>query len=173
MKNQVSKKRMFKSLQTARTKRFYEGVVISLILISTPFLFYLYRLAPGDSVVWETSLFTLSSGGFITVQSFVWALFTKLTLVIITSLFFLTNNRYWKPAILVPLTMFLYQLSGVLNTQLDYIDNYDFWKSLPITIPIIIIHVILAKKLNSKANLLNLNDQLDEEIRQTIQENNE
>lgn len=143
--------------QTDRKKELLKGVVIILILISTPFLFYIYTFAPFDSKEWDTVFGRIGSGGFDNVKSFLHALFTKITFVILTTIWFLSSKNWWKYAILVPLTMFLFQLSGVVNYQLQFIDEYDFWYSLPFILPIlfflILLSVILSKKKSSKKSL--------------------
>lgn len=140
------------------------GIGIILILVSIPYLFYFYKYAPNEGV-WETNYFTISSGGFRTVKGFVHALFTKIIFFISFSIWFLTCRHWWKYAILVPLTLFLFQLSGVLNQQLDYIDEYDFWYSLPIVIPIIILILFLSRKLKFYIEAIDLKDKIEAEIK--------
>ena len=137
---------------------------ITILLILSPFLFYLYRLAPQNSEMWETSLFTINSGGFSSVQSFIHALFTKFLFVLLLSIWFLTAKYWWKFAILVPLTMFLFQLSGVLNQKIQYIDEYDFWYSLPIVIPLIALLFWFSRKLRFYTTALDIRAQIDKEL---------
>lgn len=100
-------------------------------------MFYIYKFAPSDSKEWDTIFGTLKANAFGSMQTYMHALFTKVTFVMLTGLWFLTSNNWWKYAILVPFTMFLFQLSGVINFQLQFIDEYDFWYSLPFIAPII------------------------------------
>lgn len=153
-----------KSRQTGRKKRLIIGGVIAFLLAITPFLFYLYKYAPDNSKIWETALFTIESKGFSNAQTYIHALFTKITFVIITSLWFLTSKDWWKWAILIPLTMFLFQLLGVINYQEKYIDNFDFWYSLPIIMPIIVFLVWISRELNKIIGDLDLREEIEEEL---------
>lgn len=136
-----------------------------LILIATPFLFYLYRLAPADSKEWDTIFGTFSSGGFNNVQSYFYTLFTKLTFVLLTGIWYLTSRNWWKYAILVPFTMFLFQLSGVINYNIQYIDEYDFWYSLPVIIPIVVFLIFISYLIGKRPSQSDLlKKQVDEEI---------
>lgn len=140
-------------------------MLLILILIATPFLFYLYRLAPSDSTEWDTLFGTINSGGFNNVQSYIYTLFTKLSFVILTGLWFLTSKNWWKYAILVPFTMFLFQLSGVINYNIQYIDEYDFWYSLPVIIPIVVFIIYLSYLIGKRSSESeSLKKQVDEEI---------
>ncbi len=133
-------------------------------------MFYLYKYAPSDSKTWDIGFMTLESGGFRSVQSFVHALFTKITFLILTTLFYFTARYWWRYFILVPFTMFLFQLSGVLNYKIQYIDEYDFWYSLPIVIPVLVIMFFLGRKLHFYTATLDLKDEIDKELEQIKQE---
>ncbi|MCW5521078.1 hypothetical protein J1N09_14605 [Aureitalea sp. L0-47] len=142
------------------------GVLLTLILVSTPFLFYLYRIVPSDTAEWDTLFGTVRTNGFNTVQGYIYTLFTKLTFVLLTAIWFVTSRNWWKYAILVPLTMFLFQLSGVINQNIQYIDEYDFWYSLPVILPIIFFLIYISYRLGKRraAEAEALKEQVDEEI---------
>lgn len=159
-----SKKTNTKSRLTGRKRRLIIGGVIALLLAITPFLFYLYKYAPDNSKIWKTAIFTFETKSFSNAQNFIHALFTKITFVIITSLWFITSKHWWKWAILIPLTMFLFQLLSVINYQEDYFDDFDFWYSLVIIMPIIVFLVWISNELNKIIGDLDLKDEIEEEL---------
>ena len=151
--------------QTDKKTSFKIGVAISILLIATPFLFYIYKIAPADSKEWETIFGTIESGRFKGVQTFLHALFTKLTFVLLTLIWFLTSNNWWKYAILVPLTMFLFQLFGVISYKLIYMDDFDFWYSLPFIVPILVFLIYISLRISNKSDRsLELKNDVKEEI---------
>lgn len=151
--------------QTDKKRSIFIGVLLSMVLTATPFLFYIYQFAPADSTQWETSFGTIKASGFNSVQSFLHALFTKATFVLLLGIWFLTARNWWKYAILIPLTMFLFQFIGVLNVELEYIDEYDFWYSLPIIIPILLFLIFISIRLSTKQDIsASLKDEVDHEI---------
>jgi len=151
---------------TDRRKRLIVGGVIALLLAITPFLFYLYRHAPEDSNVWKTHFFTIESKGFLNVQYYAHALFTKITLVFITGLWFVTSRHWWRWAILVPFVMFLFQLIGVVNQNITYIDEFDFWYALPIIIPTVLTLIWIGHELKKTIGDIDLREELEEELEQ-------
>ena len=151
--------------QTDRKNIFIIGVLISIVLIATPFLFYLYRLAPTDTKEWDTMLGTIQSGGYKNVSFFFHSLFTKFTFVLLTGIWFLTSKNWWKYSILVPFTMFLFQLSGVINHKAQFIDEYDFWYSLPLILPIVLFLIYISYRLGKSVSSKALKKQMDEEIK--------
>lgn len=153
-----------KSHLTDRKKRLISGGVIAIILAITPFLFYLYKYAPADSKIWETSIFTINSKGFGSAQGYVHALFTKITFVLITGLWFITSKHWWRWAILVPFMMFLFQLLGVVNYNVKFIDEFNFWLSLPIVIPTVLTTIWIGQEINKTIGDLDLREELEEEL---------
>lgn len=166
MTNNKSTKTKLKFQTTDKKKSsIVSGVLLILILIATPFLFYLYRIVPSEVTEWDTMLGTITTSGFNTVQGFIYTLFTKITFVILTGIWFLTSKNWWKYAILVPFSMFLFQLSGVINQDIQYIDEYDFWYSLPVVLPILFFLIYISIRLNKRSKeQYNLKDEVDEEI---------
>jgi hypothetical protein len=80
--------------QTDRKTTFISGVLLSLILIATPFLFYIYKYAPAENgATWETIFGTVEAGNFGNVQSYMHALFTKVTFLLITAIWFVTSRN--------------------------------------------------------------------------------
>ncbi len=135
-----------------------------MVLVASPFLFYLYQFAPKNSKVWKIGFLTIYSGGFESVLSFLHAFFTKFLFVLLTSIWFLTCSHWWKYAILIPFSMFLFQLSGVLNYQIQFIDQYDFWYSLPLVLPIVIGLIWWSARLYIHSKLLDLRSQIENEL---------
>ncbi len=164
MKDKLTKKTTKSQKVLGRKKRLIIGGVIALLLAMTPFLFYLYKYAPNNSKTWETFLFTIETKSFSNAQNFIHALFTKITFVVVTTLWFITAKHWWKWAILIPLIMFLFQLLTVINYQTSYIDEFDFWYSLTIIIPIIVFLIWISNELNKTIGDLDLKDEIEEEL---------
>ena len=169
--NNKSTKTNTRFRQTDRKRSIISGVFVSILLTATPFLFYIYTFAPNEGKEWETVFGTIEANGFNHVKSFVHAVFTKFTFILLTTIWFLTSKNWWKFAILVPLIMFLFQFLGVLNYELEYIDEFDFWYSLPIILPIlfflIYISLIISK---NESNSSDLKTEVDHKIKEMLSE---
>jgi hypothetical protein len=151
--------------QTDRKKSLLTGVFLSLLIIATPFLFYIYKYAP-DATEWDTIFGTIRASGFSNVQTYMHAVFTKFTFILLTTIWFLTSKNWWKYAILVPLVMFLFQFIGVLNYELQYIDEVDFWYSLPIILPILIFLIYISYRISKNESYSSdLMTEVDDEIK--------
>lgn len=159
-----------RSHQTDKKQSYINGVLLTIFLVTTPFLFYFYKFAPKGEEEWKTIFGTITSGGFDNIQIYLHALVTKLTFVLLTGIWFLTSKNWWRYAILIPFTMFLFQLSGVINFKISYIDEFDFWYSLPIIIPILVllIYVSYIARKKSINNEDELKKEVDDEIKKLL-----
>ncbi|TSE08754.1 hypothetical protein [Aquimarina algiphila] len=156
---------------TDKKTKLISGVIVIIVLAMTPLLFYLYKIVPKGTTSWQFLTFTMETKGFRSVQIFIHAFFTKFTFVLSFSVWFLTCKHWWKWVLLIPLTMFLFQLTGVVNQNIEYIDEYDFWYSLPVTIPVLVFLIILRNRLKFYNDALDLKEQLDKEILELKKEN--
>lgn len=96
------------------------------------------------------------------------ALFTKIIFVLLTGIWFLTSQNWWKYAILIPFTTFLFQLSGVVNYKMRYIDEFDFWYSLPVVLPILFFLVYISYIVSKNSSEDELKHDVDREIRRIL-----
>lgn len=151
-------------LSTVRSRKFIYGLILGTLIVLSPYLFYLYRLPPPETQVWETTFFTIKAGPFYDVSYYLHALFTKIALVFFTSIAFLYIERWWKWSLLVPIVMFLYQLLSVINQNWIIFDEYSLYQSLKITIPLIAILIYFTLKLNNKKEKLDLLDMINQEV---------
>ena len=148
-------------------KLLYRDIVICLSIILLPILFYLYKLVP-ESQNAVILGFELSTTHYADIQAFFWAISTKLLTLIAFCLWFLTCNHWWKFSLLVPTTIELYKLIGVLNDNQRFLDEFEFLTSLPFTIPLILILAFLSRKLNYYSLTDSMNSKIELDMNETL-----
>ncbi|WP_452230238.1 hypothetical protein [Lacinutrix sp. MEBiC02404] len=148
-----------------------KDVFIAIIIAALPFLFYLYRLAP-DTAVWETQWFTLNSGEWESAHFYLWLIATKLIVAISLCIWFVTCKHWWHYVLLVPLIIELFKFSSVFNSNASVIDEIEYLYSLPFTIPVVILVILVSKKINYYSKYLDLNNEMNAEIESLLVELN-
>lgn len=93
----------------ARSKFLLTGSILTLCIAFSPYLFYLYEIFPSGPV-WETSYFTYESKYYEDVTTAAWTFLGKLTPLFLLLIWFFTCKHWWYHSILVPITMYGYQL---------------------------------------------------------------
>jgi len=101
------------------------GSVVALSIALSPYLFYIYEIFPSGPV-WETSFFRYESLYFENVLTAAWTYLGKIVPLYLLLLWFLTCKHWWYHVILIPISMYLYQLIVVVYDDVylrtDYID---------------------------------------------------
>ncbi len=94
-------------------KQVIGGTIVFLIILLTPFLFYIYKSFP-NSQVWKTSFFEWHTN-FNTWFDYAWLLFGKIIPIVLLLVWFFTCKHWWYWAILAPLGMYIFQLWGIVE----------------------------------------------------------
>lgn len=107
---------------------------------------------------------SLTKLGFQSLQFLSWLLLLKIQIILILGIWFLTSSHWWKIAIIIPLTIEIFKLSEIFNSNVSIIDEKDFLTSLPFTIPIILSFIYLFRKLFYFKFILKINSEIENEI---------
>lgn len=100
------------------------GSIVAVILAITPYFFYTYEILP-EGKVWENFLFTYESNYYQRVIASAWTIFGKFIPFYLMVIWFLTCKHWWYHCILIPTSMYGYQLAQALNDDLLFMDKGD------------------------------------------------
>ena len=96
-----------------QSKFLLTGSIIAIFIAFSPYLFYLYEIFPSGKV-WENSFFTYESNYFENVLTAAWTYLGKITPLFLLLIWFFTCKHWWYHSILVPITMYGYQLISTI-----------------------------------------------------------
>ncbi|MFK5982722.1 MAG: hypothetical protein QM499_07405 [Flavobacteriaceae bacterium] len=131
-------------LQDKGKKSLVLGGIIVLLIAISPFLFYTYKSLPNNTQVWETFIFSTTTSYF-SVNAFGWFLVGKIIPIYLLLLWFFTCKHWWHWIILVPITMYIFQLWGIINQSKEF-DEVELIYLLPLMMVVIpAVYVIRAK----------------------------
>ena len=115
-------KEKLKSQDKGKSKSIILGSIIATILAISPFLFTVYESVP-DTIRWNTFLFEYYSPYYESARTMAWTLTTKIVPLMFLTLWFFTNRHWWYHALLVPMTMYVYQMIIILNDDMQFADT--------------------------------------------------
>ncbi len=98
-----------KPLIEQKSKYLLLGSLIAITIAGSPFIFYLYEIFPSNPV-WENSLFTYRSRYYEDVLTAAWTYFGKIVPLFLLLIWFFTCKHWWYHVILVPVSMYSFQL---------------------------------------------------------------
>lgn len=167
-KQQKLKKNLDQYLPTGNKKNkssIIIGSFIALFVAATPYLFYLYESVP-TTRVWNTFLFSYDSGdGWNDANFAMWVLTSKLIPLLLIFIWFFTCRHWWYHVLLVPITMYIYQIFGIFNENIDYIDQFQLIYLVPVMGIVIPSIYLVRAKMFDKLNTANKSlEELEQEF---------
>jgi hypothetical protein len=145
----------------AKSEYLLTGSLIIAFMLFVPYAFYIYNYFP-DEKIFETRFFTFESKGYESVNTFMWLLFSKFVPLILLLIWFTTCKYWWYYSIAIPISVYVFQLIGVLNDDLLFMDQYEFIYSLPITLIILTLLYFIRSKIRVFLKAKNIKKEMDE-----------
>jgi len=170
MDNQLLKstKQNLKSLHADNrlvNKNLVKGSIVATLIAATPFFFYLYEYLP-ESKAWSNFLFTYDSAFYESVQMAFWAILSKAIPLFLLIIWFVTCRHWWYHALLVPISMYVYQLFGTISSDIKYFDTFQLIYLVPLMAIIIpSIYLIRARMFNEVNDASKSLEELEEEFK--------
>ena len=148
-------------MKTGRKSSLYIGSIITLVIVAIPYLLYLSQGIPGDIETMDTVFGTVRGGYYGSVQGYVYWFFEKLVPLSLLILWFITNRNWWVHAIIIPITVYLFQLISVMNDSVAYVDEVEFIYTVPIAVVIMVILYFIRSKMSIYLQAMDLKREMD------------
>ena len=100
------------------------GSIIAITIAFSPYLFYLYEIFP-NGPIWENSFFRYESKYYLDVLTAAWTFLGKIVPLLLLLIWFFTCKHWWYHAILIPASMYAYQLVVAVYQDV-YLDSAFF-----------------------------------------------
>ncbi|PIB38108.1 hypothetical protein BFP75_18040 [Maribacter sp. 4G9] len=134
----------------AKRKLFLDSLMVFLILAS-PFIFKLHDYVSSEEGATINFLgFEIDENGFANLSVYAWFLLGKIVPLYLLLIWFFTCKHWWYHIILIPVTMYVFQLFEVLYSKNKYIDSENVLWLLPICMVIIPFVYFIRIKLYDK-----------------------
>lgn len=141
------------------------GSVIATLIAITPYLFYLYESVP-ETQVWDTFLFTYDSKSWGDANFVMWIFVGKMIPLLLITIWFFTCRQWWYHVLIVPMAMYIYQIFGLFNENIPYLDEFQLMHLVPImAIVIPSIYLIRAQMFSSINDVNKTMEELEEEFK--------
>ncbi len=140
------------------------GSFIILLIISTPYLLYFYKTIPSDLESMETIFGTIKGGYYIKVQTFIYTFFVKFVPLFFLFVWFITNKHWWVHALIIPISVYLFQLISIINDSEMYYDEVEFIYTVPIAVIIMVILYFLRSKMSIYIQAVDLKKEMERDM---------
>ncbi len=149
----------------SRKTSLWIGSIIILIIILTPYLLYIHQNIPREIETIDTIFGVIKGGYYVRVQTYVYFFLSKLVPLLLLIIWFITNKHWWVHALIIPMSVYLFQLIAVINDSEQYVDEVDFIYTVPIAAVILVILYFIRGKLAIYIGAVDLKKEMDENMK--------
>ncbi len=143
-------KKLSEISKKAKRRIFIDSIGVLLIIIS-PFVFKLHQYLPSNPAATITVLgFVFDSNGFADLNTYAWFLLSKIVPFYLFIIWFLTCKHWWYHIILIPATMYAFQVFEVLYSDDNIVDTRNIIWLLPVCMVVIPLVYLVRIKLYDK-----------------------
>jgi len=142
----------------------YISSFIAIVIVFTPYLLYIHQNIPIDLLNYETIFGTIRGGYYQAVITYVYMFFSKFVPLLLLLIWFITCKHCWVHAILIPLSVYLFQLISVINDGNELLDEVTFIYTVPITTIIIVILYFIRNKMSVYIQAVDLKKEMDDNM---------
>jgi len=152
-------------MKSNRKKSLLTGSIIILLIISTPYLLYIHQTIPKDIENLDTLFGVIKGGYYENVYTYIYIYFSKFVPLLLLFIWFLTNKHWWVHAIVIPISVYFFQLISVINDSEEFVDQVDFIYTVPITVLVVVILYFLRSKLAIYILAVDLKKEMDDNMK--------
>jgi len=141
------------------------GSLIVLLIVSTPYLLYFYQSIPKDLENWNTAFGVIKGGYYQSVSAYIYYFFSKFVPLLLLFIWFITNKTWWVHALIIPITVYLFQLIAVINDSELYMDEVEFIYTVPFLVLILVILYFVRSKISIYIQAVDLKKEMDDNMK--------
>ncbi|WP_040281864.1 hypothetical protein [Psychroserpens damuponensis] len=146
-------------------RRYLRDLIILVLIVILPFLFFTYRLVPTDSAIWYSDILSLNLDGLKDLDYLIWIFYIKLLTLSILSLWFITCLNRWRYVLFFTIIVEIYKITlniGLLKYGFDF--DVEYSDSLIISIPYLLLLNFISNKIGFRMKELKSNIGINKEI---------
>ncbi|RIV45867.1 hypothetical protein FQ017_04575 [Flagellimonas pelagia] len=149
---------------TIRKRFIIEGAIALFIAIS-PIMFYSYKYLPQDATTLTILGITVNENNFGDVSTAIYFYLSKVVPLLLLVIWFVTSKNWWYHAILIPISMYSFQLFTVLNySNSERIDENEILYVIAVTMVVVpVVYFIRLKLVDKHVHGIDL-DAMDTEL---------
>jgi len=152
-------------MESNRKTSLWIGSLIVLILVFSPYLLYIHQSIPRDAESIDTFFGVIKAGYYQKVYTYIYVFVSKFVPLLLLIIWFLTNKHWWVHALIIPISVYLFQLISVINDSENYVDEVDFIYTVPITAIVFVILYFIRSKLAIYIGAVDLKKEMDENMK--------
>jgi hypothetical protein len=157
-----------KQFRNRYRKNFMRDLITISLIILSPFLFFLYNIAPKDERVWKTKWLVLDALEFEDINYMLWCYSELFLTTTILCLWFITCKSWYRYAILVPILIEIYKVDGLISQAPLFFGLDIILQGIPFYVVFILILFLFSKKVGYYNSSKNISSELNKEVTELL-----
>ncbi len=141
------------------------GSFMIVMIVFIPYLLYIHKFIDQDLESFKTILGTIKGGRYLYAQTYIYMFFSKFVPLLLLIIWFITNKHWWVHALVIPISVYLFQLIAVVNDSEAYVDEIEFIYTVPIAVLVMVILYYLRSKMSIYIQAVDLKKEMDENMK--------
>jgi hypothetical protein len=153
----------------SKNRNFLRDIIILLLIVTLPFLFFTYNIIPYNSKVWDSDLLSLNSTALRDLDYLIWIIYIKVLTLLILSIWFVTCLKVWRYVLFFPIIVEIYKIFILLVVlKYGYGHENQYLESLLVSTPYSLMLIFFSKKSGflskkRKSNII-INHEINKEL---------
>ncbi|SNR38130.1 hypothetical protein [Lutibacter flavus] len=140
------------------------GSIIIVMIIFIPYLLYIHAFIDENIENYSTFFGTIKGGQYTYAQTYIYILFSKLAPLFFLFIWFLTNKHWWVHALIIPISVYIFQTVSIINDSEEVVDNVEFIYTVPIAVVVLLILYFVRSKISTYIQAVDLKREMDENM---------
>ena len=146
-------------------KSLIAGSIVATLIAVTPYISTLWESVPSQKTL-NTFFGLYTSNYYEDIQVLVWTVLGKVVPLFLLFIWIFTNRHWWYHVLLIPISMYLYQIIEVFNDDLRFTETNQIFYLLPVMGVVIPSIYLIRAKIFNKINEANQTlEELEDEFK--------
>jgi hypothetical protein len=152
-------------MKNQRKKSLFVGSIIAFLILITPYFLFINKSIDPSLTNYNTVFGNISAGYYQTIYNYTYWFFSKFVPLFLFFIWFVTCKHWWVHVIIIPITVYLFQLITVINDSAAYVDEVEFIYTVPIAVIVMGLLYFLRSKMSIYVQAVDLKKEMDENMK--------
>jgi len=152
-------------MKNQRKKSLFVGSIIAFLILITPYFLFINKSIDPSLTNYNTVFGNISAGYYQTIYNYTYWFFSKFVPLFLFLIWFVTCKHWWVHVIIIPITVYLFQLITVINDSAAYVDEVEFIYTVPIAVIVMGLLYFLRSKMSIYVQAVDLKKEMDENMK--------
>ncbi|MBP8792420.1 MAG: hypothetical protein KBE41_09895 [Lutibacter sp.] len=152
-------------MKNERKKSLLTGSIIAFLIAAIPYLLFVNQNIPKEISKIDFFFIEINSGYYKNLYTYTYWFTSKFVPLFLFFIWFITCKHWWVHVLIIPISIYLFQLISVVNDTVLYVDEIEFIYTVPIATIIMALLYFLRSKLSIYIQAVDLKKEMDDNMK--------